>query len=227
MADMTNEPAKELPTASCFMSQTTRDQHLEAHLANLACPQCKYSLQGLNGSIVTCPECGFNVDVAKAVTSRWSKPWHRAPGLNILILPLAWLVCGAMGVFILLGIELGALGRSWPFVSIVAATLIVIVWILWLYLMRRRLENGLAVPLCLLGHAIFVGYLLGIGLLIVGPVRAYMALQFGLAAAAIPAILTLIGAAIIVLGRHGEKFIAAHCIRQHLIDRTKADTMRS
>lgn len=209
------------------MMRSPSVRHADTLCADLSCPQCEYSLRGLEGAVVTCPECGFEVDVVQAVTSRWSKPWHRAPGLNRLLMPLVWLVCASMGVILLWAFEAQSWSRSPPWWTIAAATAVIALWALWLYRIRGALENGLAVPLSLLGHAIFAGYLLGIGMMISGLVQAYIALQFGLAAAAIPVLLTLIAAGLIVLGRHGEKFIASHCIRQHLIDRAKAATMES
>ncbi|MCH6550701.1 MAG: hypothetical protein IH804_01640 [Planctomycetes bacterium] len=56
----------------------------------LTCPQCDYSLQGLAGDLVTCPECGTTSDLPKLIL-RWGfRPWYRAPGFSRILRPLVW-----------------------------------------------------------------------------------------------------------------------------------------
>ena len=47
---------------------------VEAIQRDLACPACGYNLRGLTGDVIPCPECGTDVDIARLVTQKWTKP---------------------------------------------------------------------------------------------------------------------------------------------------------
>ncbi|MHC4109101.1 MAG: hypothetical protein ACYSTY_13560, partial [Planctomycetota bacterium] len=64
----------------------------------LACPRCEYSLKGLRGDVVTCPECGTECDLAKLMLGQWVGPWYRAPGFGRILAPVACVAIGMWGV---------------------------------------------------------------------------------------------------------------------------------
>src|SRR5688572_12808451 len=65
-------------------------EHVETLRESLACPACAYSLRGLEGDDITCPECGLEINVPALISQQWSRPWWEAPLYNTIALPLAW-----------------------------------------------------------------------------------------------------------------------------------------
>ncbi len=180
----------------------------------LACPQCDYSLRGLGGDIVTCPECGTTCDLPKLLLRRWIGPWYRAPGFNRIILPLVW--PGIGGWVILLALVLELQFAHPPVWTSVVAFVVLTGWLLSLWLASNLMPGNRALWLSALAHVLFVGYLIAV----VGSIWLIGAASFagspGTGAMLIVGLVPL--AALAYLGRKGEKFIAERCIREYLIE---------
>lgn len=182
-----------------------RDKRAEAIGARLECPACAYSLKGIDGAVVRCPECGLTIDRAAMVTARWRGSWYAVPGFSRLLLPVAWLAFASLPALFVVQMQ-GALAAALVVVGVTAAG-----WIGLLLLIRNDLQSGQAVVLALFAHVLFVGYGAALYLCLWGVVSA-MAWQRPLVLVAI-----VPGLAVIWLCRRGERSIAGACVRQYLI----------
>jgi hypothetical protein len=185
---------------------------LEEIRGELLCPRCEYSLRGLPGSRITCPECGSACDLAALVMRRWIGPWTRAPGYGRIVGPVGWLTIGMWPVAVA-GVGELANGARPVFTSLLAAIWLA-GWLLLLWRLRGFMPGGAAVGLSILAHGLFVGYLVGVVAGVALVIRALsagpglvMILSFAAAAVAV---------ALLFACRRGEQFIAERCIRRHL-----------
>lgn len=191
--------------------------------AEARCPRCEYSLRGLEGDPVTCPECGARVNVTALIAGTWKGPLLRAPLMNVVALPAAW----AVGMLIvLLGALIGTAGwmdvpppLAWAYLAIAAVG-----WILMFVLAVRRFGAREAIPLAILYHGPLLGYAIG------GVVAAASAIALVLSARRrdldeVPGALTALVVSIGVLWllNRLERFIAIRCLRHHLRMRSIAD----
>ena len=194
------------------------EERVQRISGELSCPDCDYSLQGLDGEVVVCPECGQPVNVAKLVVSQWTGPWQQAPGYGSLIWPVAWLLFGGLGamVIVILGVERGA-GR---FAVPLAGALWLGVWGLALWRLRRRMSGGRAILLSLAAHGLLLGYTVGAGGVLVCLGRAIGTWPTP-AVCAVWIIAAVPFAAVFWACRRGERMIATECIRQHLAHRAR------
>lgn len=192
----------------------------EAFTRDVTCPSCDYSLYGLPGGVVQCPECGTRCDIARLVGAQWRKPWYKAPGFNTLLWPTA---CAAVGVMVLLLVAGPLPGArempGWRGIAILAGASAI-----WLWLMsraKRRFRGLKGVWLALFAHAVLFTYLISctVGLrLLIGAIAAPLGVGFWIEP--LRGVWGCVGAAVLVsgvwLGRRGERFIANQCIRRHL-----------
>ncbi len=188
----------------------------------LTCPQCDYSLQGLAGDLVTCPECGTTSDLPKLIL-RWGfSPWYRAPGFSRILRPLVW---PGIGFWVILVVVISELltGRQ-PFWSVGLAIVTFAGWLGAMWRAWKVLPGGRALWLSLLAHATLAGYLAAVvasfwlvgTLLFGGAQRAIVLLVW---------VLPIVG--LVYACRRGVKFIAQQCIRQYLLEATAPGTMSS
>jgi hypothetical protein len=195
---------------------------LERVQQELACIDCGYSLQGLRGDRVVCPECGLGIDLAALVTKRWTGPWYRAPGFNTLLWPVAWLLTSGAALLLLSSWERNQAVASTHW-TIIATTGIALIWLIMMIRLRWSPMGWEAVGLAALGHAVLAGYLAGvIGL--IGSSCLCMTVAFAAGAGGIVGFLPTLSAfialppsAIILLlaSRWCGRFIARRCIRFH------------
>jgi hypothetical protein len=190
------------------LMMTRHTEHAQRIRDELTCPACRYSLRGLPGEVVLCPECGLKCDITAMMTRQWTGPWYNAPGFNRLLGPLVWLCLFGFAGLVLVGFSID---RSNPFVA-VSAFLVVFGW--WAYVLWRVRDvptPGAGVPLALLAHGLFAGYLFGVGLLLMIIVRA-------INAGSLPGFVLITALMVAPIGifwmmRRGEKYIAERCIR--------------
>jgi len=180
--------------------------------AELTCPQCDYSLRGLHGDVVNCPECGHECNITAMMTRRWTGPWYHAPGFNRLLIPLTWLVvlgCVAALVYVW---DKEVWRTGFVFESLVGVTLVG--WIVLLGRVRDVPVQGQGLRLALLAHLLFAGYIAGIVAIVVIFLRAMNSANAGMFA--LHMLLVLIPMAGFRLMRRGEKYIAQQCIKAWL-----------
>ena len=188
----------------------------------LTCPQCDYSLQGLAGDLVTCPECGTTSDLPKLIL-RWGfSPWYRAPGFSRILRPLVWPGIGFWFILFVLAVEQSSSDRP----PIWTSGLAIVVFAGWLRAMWRVwkvLPGGRALWLSLLAHALLAGYVAAVvaSFLLVGSLL-WGGAMVGRALLLVPLIV-----AVAYVCRRGEKFIAQQCIRQYLLEARAPGTMSS
>lgn len=179
------------------------------------CPQCEYELRGQEGDVVRCPECGMLCNIARLVHQYWNGKWYQAPGMNIMLLPVAVLVIGTVGSSILTGyIHFSLVMEGWV-VFMMLMTCVVIGWIAALVYAAHRVKGG--IWLGLLGHVAFGLMITGfIGTIFAG-IRLVVVAVDGQSHLLLPALLILlpfVGA--VFAARWCEKFIARRCIKHHL-----------
>ena len=189
------------------------DQDLPDIQLDIACPSCAYSLLGLRGAVVRCPECGLLIDRAKLVVERWSIPWYSAPGLTRIELAGIWLAVGAITCFYLIltqgshSLDLN-LTMGGP-------------WLLgWILLFRRSLDGfggWTAWRLVVLGQLVAVGLVVGFGGVVIGMMMVTIMLVSGdLLDAGLAAVATVVFGVVAYLSRHAERLAVEQCIRHHL-----------
>jgi hypothetical protein len=185
----------------------------------LRCPQCEYSLRGLPGESVTCPECGLHCDVARLIASRWTGPWWEAPGYNRLVWPVAWAVIVSAGWLIAGGIL--SAPRYDAKAILIALALVFGVPLIWLGLLwnaYRFFADGRGLLLALLAHALFAGYVaatIGIAVSI-----GQLLWWFDIARIIAAAIFVPLLVALFWLCRRGERYIAQQCIRKYIAEQS-------
>ncbi len=137
-------------------SETWDHRMPPAHLASpnlrrnaLTCPSCEYSLRGLEGRLVTCPECGERCDINQLLAGQSPPPEVRlytALGASSIPLALLAFVTPAM---------LTAFDTAWVIVSL----LLILGWAALTARAVRRFGDRQAIQLVLLFHGILIGYL--------------------------------------------------------------------
>ncbi len=191
-------------------------EHAESIRDSLVCLKCSYSLRGLPGDVVTCPECGERTSIAVMITQQWRDPWFRAPLYNVLAIPLAWVFF----ILIIAGMAFAASDLQPAALPIAFGILLggASVWLVLFYVAVKKFGSLEAVYLAMFLHLLFGGYLVGFfGVLVsvIGSIRAVFGgrgtgdlLQGG--------IVLVVCIGIIAVARVGERFVARRCIRQHL-----------
>ena len=183
---------------------------------SLMCLKCDYSLRGLPGDIVTCPECGESINIAAVMMKQWTGPWFKAPLYNVLAVPLAW-------AFLILSIAVvGMIANEFQSnaLPILLAILIVGagVWVALLFDTTKKYGNSEGAFLALLVHLIFIGYILGsIGVIgsLIGVIVS-ISDDRGASNILTSVIILVVCISTFVISRLGEKFVAGRCIRQHV-----------
>lgn len=179
--------------------------------SELTCPQCDYSLRGLHGDVVTCPECGHECNVTAMMTRRWTGPWYNAPGFNTLLGPLVWFVLLSSSGVLVVVYEQSNGGNG--LIALLTYTAITIVWIVLLWRVRDVPTEGQGLRLALLAHGLFAGYIGGI-IAIVMMIGAIVNASGVVRYAAV--VLLPAGIGVLLLMRRGEKYIAQQCIKAWL-----------
>jgi hypothetical protein len=194
---------------------TARGEQLTEQLRDAAkCPNCQYSLRGLPGDDVQCPECGTKVNIAALVSATWMRPWWEAPLYNTLAWPLAWVIFAFIGVLVVGGASL----RS-PFAAeivLAASAGGIVVWLFLLAYMQHRFGSPEGIWLALLLHVVVPFYMFGM----VGAIGMTIKLIGEIRELWIVTLYNAIGLSLFVGmflgGRMIERFVGRRCIRRHL-----------
>lgn len=190
-------------------------QQVERTRDTLICPNCQYSLRGLNGDEFNCPECGQHINVAACIAALWERPWHKAPLYNLLALPPAAVIFGFCAVPFMMFFFDRQFGSAETGAWLTCGVFIM-AWIASLFLVRRKFGSMEGVWLSILLHPILGAYLLGIIWIIGGVISIVMYGQPGGTRWFYPATLILMSIGLILAARWGERFVAKRCIRRHL-----------
>ena len=191
----------------------------------VVCPQCQYSLRGLPGNDVQCPECGTRVNIASLITAKWLKPWWEAPLYNTLALPLAWVILAFLGVIVV-----AAATRYSPIapeIVLVASGSGIVVWLFLLGYMHHRFGSAEGIWLALLLHMVVPFYMFGL----VGTIGLTIKLLAEIREVWVLTLYNAVGMAffvgLFVGARLTERFVGHRCIRRHLrllMDNTAMET---
>lgn len=181
----------------------------------LTCPNCAYSLRGLPGDRIICPECGVAIDRAALVTTRWTGSWTQAPGYGQLISPVAWLTLCGLPLLAIAPFEIHR--RGFPLITASLGAALLAFWFWRLLSVRTLAADDRGVSLSLLAHGLFAGYLAGTGMFIFALVR--MLFYPGIFELLIWPIIMIAAVAALIACRRGERYIAGQCIRRYLARR--------
>lgn len=192
-------------------------QLVESLRDTLECPACSYSLRGLGGDDIICPECGVAISVPRLVSQRWTRPWWEAPLYNTIALPLAWAFLMFVGVIASIGFVESSQTENGHVVVIAVFGFAAISWIGWLNFVARKFGSTEAIWLACLVHLVLPAYIGGIAFMIGGfatlmgnlGLQRWWMLPFN-------AIFIVMGGLAIFAGRWIERFVARRCIRRHL-----------
>ncbi|MCC6679651.1 MAG: hypothetical protein IT445_02005 [Phycisphaeraceae bacterium] len=202
------------------MMSAGNPSHVEVVLRDIACPGCQYNLRGLYGPIVQCPECGLACDIARLVSLRWTKPWHRAPKFNHVCLAVTWAAMTPIMLAVVVIVEAAMRMRTMSPAPFWAVGMLMFAGWLWsLWLAYRVFDTWRGVWLGLLAHAIFATYLATTFIMLSAGINMVMffASQW-VSNTALVVYLILLGVLLPLsfLGRLGEKWIARQCIAEYL-----------
>jgi hypothetical protein len=149
------------------------------------------------------------------VHQHWNGKWYQAPGMNIMLLPVAVLVIGTIGGAILATIlDENDVINGWAMFFLTQAG-VVIVWIAALVYAANRVRGGFW--LGVLGHVAFGLMITGIIGTLLSGIRVISEVVDGQSHLLLPTLLIMlpfVGA--VFAARWCEKFIARRCIRHHL-----------
>ena len=187
---------------------------------DIPCPNCEYNLRGLQGDVVSCPECGMTCDRAEIVARRWTLPWYKAPGMSLLNLPVAWLYLGLIAMVLWFN-NVGYVSQTQ---RLLAWSALIIGWMLLMARAWFVFERSEALLLALLGHVVLAAYLLAfimipimwLSLAFVEQARTETLLGIRLPITAWLLILPVVAIVLFLAARRGERFVAHRCIRQYL-----------
>jgi len=197
---------------------------VEAIRDDLICPGCHYSLRGLAGDRVDCPECGYACDMTALVAARWTAPWHKDPGLNHLAFPAGVAFAGTLCVFYPVlrwffdGVTFGGTKLA------IAASLVFLFWGFLLWRTRRYFDSPWEGPaLALLTHALLVEYLGGIVGFCITLVMIVSLFVEGIEwVEAWYVVMPLVVSVVLFFASQwGEKFTAHRCIGQYLRNQSR------
>src|SRR5688572_26498581 len=128
---------------------------------NLVCPQCEYSLRGLNGPVVNCPECGLPCDIPQMIARRWEGPWTQAPGYTELLRPVVVFATTPWVVLLVLIYEFHSLDGNGK-LTVMAMLAAVGLWVYLLIRTSSLFPNINALQLALLAHVLLAGYIVAL-----------------------------------------------------------------
>ena len=75
-------------------------EHAESIRDSLVCLKCGYSLRGLGGDVVTCPECGERNNAAEMAAGQWNRRWYEVPLFHELKTPCTWAIASSIVAFL-------------------------------------------------------------------------------------------------------------------------------
>ncbi len=191
-------------------------EHTESIRDSLVCLKCDYSLRGLGGDVVTCPECGERTSIAVMITQQWRDPWFRAPLYLVLAIPSVW----AFLILIIAGMSFAVSSAQPTALPIAFAVLLggAAVWLALIYVAVRRFGSLEAAFLVMFVHLLLGGYVVscfGVMFSIAGLIGAVLVGR-GAGDFLLSGIVMAVCIGIVVAARVGERFVARRCIRQHL-----------
>lgn len=201
----------------------SREQDADRIREQLECPRCEYSLRGLPGDQVICPECGQPCDIAQMIARNWTLPWTRAPAYSQLITPVAWAMGGGLAALVALILAMARDATPLPCMLVVTGT-----WVVWLNRLGQihaTLGGEHAVVLSLLAHALAAGYVIAAGSVIAAVVM--LCSSPGMETLSLALVLVVAGVGGCILCRRGERRIAEDCIRRWLRTGGAATTMHA
>lgn len=185
--------------------------HLEMLRDEAMCPQCEYSLRGLDGDVVTCPECGVNVDIVTLIKIQWNGSWHQLPTYKAISAPAFVLV------FLMIGMFVGLLAdgiKHHEAIGLAISSYLIALWSWRMFKLWNRFEGGYALKISLLAHVVFAGYLIGI--FCVFMILISFVSPTGFMQIAVGIILFAMGVAILVACQFGERYVSSLCVRLYL-----------
>ncbi len=190
---------------------------------DLECPQCRYNLKGLNGTIVSCPECGLQIDVTRLRLSRSLGPWYRSPAYNALKWPVAWAILGGTICAPLSVILASRFGNGvYLWVAGSPGVFFLLVWLASLVYIWQRHDGFWGLWRALALHGALLGYVVGTfgglgGLLYIWTDTSLSGGGVvGLSAGVLAGTLGLFWSC-----RCAERAIAESCMRRHLLRKTR------
>jgi len=180
---------------------------------SLTCPQCQYSLRGLPGEVIHCPECGLECDIRRMMTDEWRRPWYEAPGFVKVLMPVTQFVFSAFVLMVVFGLDTATF-RSGGLLTLSAFVVLAVIWSSLLLEAKKQFHDGRGIALALLAHALFAGYLAGSGGILFALFGVMLAGPFAMVLIGLVMIAVMIG--LFVLCRRGERYIAQQCLNEYL-----------
>ncbi|MCZ6836117.1 MAG: hypothetical protein O7G85_10120 [Planctomycetota bacterium] len=183
----------------------------------IQCPHCQYSLRGLAGEKVTCPECGQKINVALLISINWEGAWYKAPFYNMLAVPVAW-VCLATIVLAICAFDYSYYRfdlRSMPFFPFLG---FFVIWVVLIFAIAKQFGGTEGIVLSVLMHGILFGYLIGLLGSVPVLIRLFSdVINYQVGVQTLINILILIFfIALLYSTRRAERFVGGRCVRRYL-----------
>jgi len=133
----------------------------------IACPTCDYLLHGLEGPMVTCPECGDRCDVEE-LARRYRSQWTTTPRYVRMMRLVVMSLLGALASPIVAFVLMHEAGPLEPLAMMIMMTVVAAAAMVWLAMAAsaiRGMPIGRGIALLILLHMAVTGYLLaGVGM---------------------------------------------------------------
>lgn len=188
-------------------------QQIEKLCDEAMCPECEYSLRGLSGEVVVCPECGRAIDLVSLLNSRWEGSWHNLPTFQAVVRPVFMLILLLIGLFV--GIAADGI-RNHQLIGMLLSCFAVTMWGWKMVGVWRRFKRIEAIKLSLLAILVYAGYLLGF--FCVFMILLALVSPSGIGQVVIGVVLFLAGIAILVTSHISDRYLASQCVRLYLLE---------
>ncbi len=191
--------------------------------AGLVCPACGYSLVGLRGPIIQCPECGTTCDI-NHIIKHARIDWFRNSQYQMLSRPPMVISAGGL-ICLLLAVAFGLNPVTGSLVSFIAC-ITILIWTIMLAIIMIREGDVEILWLLILLHVVYVGFVvLVLGAMItfvIMAIRVVDAIGQNQTASAVVAAATAIAACGIGMGslmalRALDRYVGRRCIRRDIL----------
>ncbi|HWB19004.1 MAG TPA: hypothetical protein VG711_01795 [Phycisphaerales bacterium] len=200
------------------MSNVSGSQYALELRDNLHCPQCQYSLRGLPGPDIRCPECGRTWQSPELIAQFWKRKWWHVPAFTTVCLPGFFLFLALIVLFLASVIVVDSHAMSMPvFIAVYSAAMLAG----WTYLCIRAVRifgSSFAIAPIAVGHLAMVSLMAGAFAIFSSIILLLDALMGPSASTASFVLVFLAGLCLLMLGRAAERWIARLCLHQFIVN---------
>ena len=189
------------------------EEQIEKLCEEATCPACEYSLRGLPGEVVICPECGQTIDIVQFVTTHWDGSWHQVPTFKTIRRPAYFL---ALLMFVMLFWFITGGAQNHKAFGLSVTCFMFSLWVWQILKMWQQYKRVRTLMLSLLAHLVIAGYMIGVLFVLQIVLLFIYSTTNMLGWMSVP----VFAAGIVILGicQYSDKLIASECVRLYLLE---------